>query len=130
MRTTRRSDMVEITDRVQQIVERGGVREGAAVLQSLHTTAGLTINENADPDVVHDVVRKMDDIVPATEPYYRHAERNSDSHVKTSLFGPSLTLIVHDGRPLLGRWQGIYLCEWDGPRERTVAVQVIGSGIV
>ncbi|HYW09662.1 MAG TPA: secondary thiamine-phosphate synthase enzyme YjbQ, partial [Longimicrobium sp.] len=94
----------------------------------LHTTAALTVNENADPDVVHDVVGKMDELVPATEPYYRHAEGNSDSHVKTSLFGPSLTLIVSEGRPLLGRWQGIYLCEWDGPRERTVGVQVMASG--
>jgi secondary thiamine-phosphate synthase enzyme len=127
VRTPARNALVEITDRVEDAVRRAGAREGIVVLQSLHTTAALTVNENADPDVVHDVLLKMDEIVPATEPYYRHAEGNSDSHVKTSLFGPSLTLIVHDGRPLLGRWQGIYLCEWDGPRERTVAVQVIGA---
>lgn len=127
VRTPARNALVEITESVRYTIGRAGVREGIVVLQSLHTTAALTINENADPDVVHDVLLKMDEIVPATEPYYRHAEGNSDSHVKTSLFGPSLTLIVHDGRPLLGRWQGIYLCEWDGPRERTVAVQVIGA---
>ena len=127
VRTPARNALVEITDRVEDAVRRAGAREGIVVLQSLHTTAALTVNENADPDVVHDVLLKMDEIVPATEPYYRHAEGNSDSHVKTSLFGPSLTLIVHDARPLLGRWQGIYLCEWDGPRERTVAVQVIGA---
>ncbi len=115
VRTTSRCELVEITDRLEALLGESGMREGVLVAQSLHTTAALTVNENADPDVVHDVVRKMDEIVPATEPYYRHAEGNSDSHVKTSLFGPSLTLVVHDGRPLLGRWQGIYLCEWDGP---------------
>lgn len=127
VRTGERNALVEITAQVEEAVRHTGVREGIVVVQSLHTTAALTVNENADPDVVHDVLRKMDEIVPGTEPYYRHAEGNSDSHVKTSIFGPSLTLIVHHGRPLLGRWQGIYLCEWDGPRERTVAVQVMGS---
>jgi secondary thiamine-phosphate synthase enzyme len=127
--TRERNALVEITAQVDGVVRRSGVREGMVVVQSLHTTAALTVNENADPDVVHDVLGKMDELVPATEPYYRHAEGNSDSHVKTSLFGPSLTLIVSEGRPLLGRWQGIYLCEWDGPRERVVAVQVIASGV-
>lgn len=127
VRTSRRSDMVEITDRVQQVVSRSSVREGAVVLQSLHTTAGLTINENADPDVVHDVLGKLDRLVPHEEPFYRHAEGNSDSHLKTSFFGPSLTVIVSGGRLVLGRWQGIYLCEFDGPRERTVAVQLLGA---
>jgi secondary thiamine-phosphate synthase enzyme len=127
--TRERNTLVEITAQVDGVVRRSGVREGMVVVQSLHTTAALTVNENADPDVVHDVLGKMDELVPATEPYYRHAEGNSDSHVKTSLFGPSLTLIVSEGRPLLGRWQGIYLCEWDGPRERVVAVQVIASGV-
>lgn len=126
--TRERNALVEITAQVDGAVRRSGVREGMVVVQSLHTTAALTVNENADPDVVRDVLGKMNELVPATEPYYRHAEGNSDSHVKTSLFGPSLTLIVSEGRPLLGRWQGIYLCEWDGPRERVVAVQVIGSG--
>ena len=127
VRTTRRSDMVEITDQVQQVVERGGVREGVAVLQSLHTTAGLTINENADPDVVHDVLGKLERLVPREEPFYRHAEGNSDSHLKTSFFGPSLTVIVSGGRLVLGTWQGIYLCEFDGPRERRVAVQLLAA---
>lgn len=127
VRTRERGAMVEITRQVEDAVRRAGVEEGMVVVQSLHTTASLTVNENADPDVVHDVLRKMDELVPHREAYYRHAEGNSDSHVKTSLFGPSLVLVVHGGRPLLGRWQGIYLCEWDGPRERTVAVQVIGQ---
>lgn len=128
VRTSRRSEMVEITDRVQHVVDRGGVRDGIAVLQSLHTTAGLTINENADPDVVHDVLAKLERLVPHEEAFYRHAEGNSDSHLKTSFFGPSLTVIVSGGRLVLGTWQGIWLCEFDGPRERRVAVQLLGTG--
>lgn len=127
VRTSRRNEMVEITDRVQRVVDDGGLDEGAVVLQSLHTTAALTINENADPDVVHDVLAKLERLVPHEEPFYRHAEGNSDSHLKTSFFGPSLTVIVSGGRLVLGTWQGIYLCEFDGPRERRVAVQLLGA---
>ncbi|HEX2076596.1 MAG TPA: secondary thiamine-phosphate synthase enzyme YjbQ [Longimicrobium sp.] len=127
MRTSRRSEMIDITDRVQQVVSRSGLGEGAVVLQSLHTTAALTINENADPDVVHDVLGKLGRLVPHEEPFYRHAEGNSDSHLKTSFFGPSLTVIVSGGRLVLGTWQGIWFCEFDGPRERNVAVQLIGA---
>jgi secondary thiamine-phosphate synthase enzyme len=127
VRTRRREDMLEITDAVQERVRESGVGDGIVVLQSLHTTAGLTVNENADPDVVHDLLAKLGKLVPEREPYYRHGEGNSDSHVKTSLVGPSLTLIVRGGRVVLGRWQGVYLCEWDGPRERQVAVQVLPS---
>lgn len=127
VRTSRRNEMVEITARVQRVVDDGGMDEGAVVLQSLHTTAALTINENADPDVVHDVLAKLERLVPHEEPYYRHAEGNSDSHLKTSFFGPSLTVIVSGGRLVLGTWQGIYLCEFDGPRERKVAVQFLGA---
>jgi secondary thiamine-phosphate synthase enzyme len=127
VRTSRRSEMIDITDHVQEVVSRAGMAEGAAVLQSLHTTAALTINENADPDVVHDVLGKLDRLVPHEEPFYRHAEGNSDSHLKTSFFGPSLTVIVSGGRLVLGTWQGIWFCEFDGPRERRVAVQLIGA---
>jgi secondary thiamine-phosphate synthase enzyme len=125
VRTTRRGEMVEITDTVRSVIKRSGVHEGVAVLQSLHTTAGLTINENADPDVVHDLLAKVDELVPHGEPYYRHAEGNSDSHLKTSVFGPSLSVIVSGGQPVLGTWQGVYLCEFDGPRERRVAIQLL-----
>jgi secondary thiamine-phosphate synthase enzyme len=126
--TTARTEMVEITEEVEAIVARGGVREGAAVIQSLHTTAAITVNENADPFVVHDVLSKLDRLIPRDEPYYRHAEGNSDSHLKTSFVGPSMTVIISGGRLVLGTWQGIYLCEFDGPRERRVAVQLLRAG--
>jgi secondary thiamine-phosphate synthase enzyme len=125
VRTAERSDLVEITERVREIVARGRMREGAAVLQSLHTTAGLTINENADPFVVEDVLGKLDRLIPREEHFYRHSEGNSDSHLKTSFFGPSLHVIVSGGKLVLGTWQGIYLCEFDGPRERRIAVQLL-----
>jgi secondary thiamine-phosphate synthase enzyme len=112
---------------VQAVVDRAGVREGIVVAQSLHTTAALTINENADPDVQHDVLAKLERLVPQEEPFYRHAEGNSDSHLKTSFFGPSLTVIVSGGKLVLGTWQGVYFCEFDGPRERKVAVQVVAA---
>ncbi|HEX8242111.1 MAG TPA: secondary thiamine-phosphate synthase enzyme YjbQ [Longimicrobium sp.] len=127
LRTRHRSEMLDITAQVQAAVERAGVREGAAVIQSLHTTAALTVNENADPDVRHDLLAKLERLVPHREPFYQHQEGNSDSHLKTSFFGPSLTVIVSGGRLLLGRWQGIYFCEFDGPREREVAVQVLAA---
>ncbi len=128
LKTDRRDEMLDITSRVQAAVTEAGIAEGIVVLQSLHTTAGLTINENADPDVRHDLIAKLETLIPQREPYYRHAEGNSDSHAKTSLFGPSLTVIVSEGRLVLGTWQGIYFCEWDGPRRRKVAVQVLGGG--
>jgi secondary thiamine-phosphate synthase enzyme len=91
-----------------------------------HTTAAITINENADPDVVHDVLLCYDRLVPHEQPGFRHAEGNSDSHIKATLVGPSVTVLVENGAPILGRWQGIFFCEFDGPRTRTVQVQVVG----
>ena len=128
VRTSARSELVEITDPVQDVVAASGVRDGAAVIQSLHTTAALTVTENADPFVVDDVLRKLDRLVPREEAYYQHAEGNSDSHLKTSFFGPSVTVIVNEGRLVLGTWQGIYLAEFDGPRERRVAIQLLRAG--
>jgi secondary thiamine-phosphate synthase enzyme len=128
LQTTKRAEMVDITTQLDEAVRASGVREGILVAQSLHTTAGLTINENADPDVVHDLVAKLERLAPKEEPFYRHAEGNSDSHLKTSLFGPSLTVIVAEGRLVLGRWQGVYFCDWDGPRSRQVAVQILHAG--
>jgi secondary thiamine-phosphate synthase enzyme len=128
VRTSRRTEMVEVTGRVQEAVDRSGVGSGIVVVQSLHTTAALTVNENADPDVKHDLLAKLETLVPHREPFYRHAEGNSDSHLKTSFFGPSLTLVVNEGRLVLGQWQGVYLCEFDGPRERRLAVQAVAAG--
>jgi secondary thiamine-phosphate synthase enzyme len=127
VRTSERSQLLDITERVAELVGDWGMEEGAVALQSLHTTAALTINENVDPDVPHDVVAKLGGLVPREEEFYRHAEGNSDSHLKTSLFGPSLLVLVSGGRLVLGRWQGIFLCEWDGPRERRVAAQPLAA---
>jgi secondary thiamine-phosphate synthase enzyme len=128
LRTSRRNELLEVTGRVQEVVDRSGVGAGVVVVQSLHTTAALTLNENADPDVRHDLLAKLEALVPHREPFYRHGEGNSDSHLKTSFFGPSLTVLVDGGRLVLGRWQGVYLCEFDGPRERRLAVQVVAAG--
>jgi secondary thiamine-phosphate synthase enzyme len=128
LRTSRRTEMLEVTGRVQEVVDRSGVSAGMVVVQSLHTTAALTLNENADPDVQHDLLAKLESLVPKDEPFYRHAEGNSDSHLKTSFFGPSLTVLVDEGRLVLGRWQGVFLCEFDGPRPRRLAVQVFAAG--
>jgi secondary thiamine-phosphate synthase enzyme len=128
LRTSRRTEMLEVTGRVQEVVDRSGVSAGMVVVQSLHTTAALTLNENADPDVQHDLLAKLESLVPRDEPFYRHAEGNSDSHLKTSFFGPSLTVLVDEGRLVLGRWQGVFLCEFDGPRPRRLAVQVFAAG--
>jgi len=128
LRTSRRTELLEVTGRVQEVVDRSGVSAGMVVVQSLHTTAALTNKENADPDVKHDLLAKLEALVPHREPFYRHDEGNSDSHLKTSFFGPSLTVVVDGGRLVLGRWQGVYLCEFDGPRERRLAVQVLAAG--
>ena len=125
VRTPEREAMVDIGPRVAEAVRDSGVREGVVHLWSLHTTCALTVNENADPDVRRDMVRKMQALVPRQEPYYRHAEGTSDSHVKTSLFGPGLTLLVQGGELVLGTWQGVFLAEWDGPRVRRVAVKAV-----
>lgn len=125
IRTPQREAMVDIGSRVSEAVRASGVTEGVVHLWSLHTTCALTVNENADPDVQRDMVRKMQGLVPRQEAFYRHAEGNSDSHVKTSLFGPGLTLLVHRGELVLGTWQGVFLAEWDGPRARRVVVKAI-----
>jgi len=126
LKTSARNQFVEITDRVREVVAASGVRSGLCVVYCPHTTAAITVNENADPDVVHDMLLYLNRTVPKDQPGFRHGEGNSDSHVKASLVGPSVTLVVHDGDVVLGRWQGVYFCEFDGPRTRTVVVQVVG----
>jgi len=125
--TAQRDQMVEITNRVREALERSGVRDGRVVVYVPHTTAGVTINENADPDVVHDMLKQLDEMVPWSQPFYRHAEGNSASHVKASMMGSSATLLVQDGRLVLGTWQGVWFCEFDGPRTRKVHVAVSGE---
>ena len=124
VQTQAHNEMRNIDSLVQGVVSESGVQEGLCVVWVPHTTAGVTINENADPDVVRDIVYEMNKIVPAQD-HYHHMEGNSDGHIKSSLFGPSLTLIVTGGRPVLGTWQSVYFCEFDGPRHRRVFVKVI-----
>lgn len=128
IRTSRRSELVDITSRVREAVKRSGIGEGVAHLWAFHTTCGLTVNEGADPDVARDIAWKLDDLVPADEAAYRHGERNSDSHVKTSMVGPGICLLISDGDIALGTWQAVFLAEFDGPRSRRVGVQVVPGG--
>ena len=126
VRTRTREELVDITDAVRDAVRASGIAAGTVHLWSMHTTCALTVNEGADPDVARDIVAYLRRAVPR-QGDYRHAEGNTDSHVKTSLFGPGLTLIVEDGAPLLGTWQHVFLAEWDGPRSREVAVKVVAA---
>jgi secondary thiamine-phosphate synthase enzyme len=125
VRTGRRTEFVDITSQVRNAVRDEGLKSGACVVYCPHTTAAITIQENADPDVVHDILLWLNEHVPKDVPGFRHAEGNSDSHIKSSLVGSSATLLVEDGDLVLGTWQGVYFCEFDGPRERTVRVQML-----
>jgi secondary thiamine-phosphate synthase enzyme len=124
--TSRRTEMVDITDRIQELVRRSGVEEGVCHIFEAHTTAGLTINENADPSVQADMLMVLNKIISDREAY-RHLEGNSPAHVKASLMGAQLTVLVSNGRLLLGTWQGIYLCEFDGPRTRKVHIKIMAG---
>lgn len=124
VRTQQRTQMVDITTEVQRVVTALGVKEGTCLLYMPHTTAGILINEHADPDVALDAAGAMDRLVPMAGPY-RHAEGNSDSHVKTMVVGMNTFVFVHEGKLQLGRWQGVFLAEFDGPRERNVWVKVM-----
>jgi secondary thiamine-phosphate synthase enzyme len=121
VRTQRRAQLLDITDKVDREVGRSGVAEGVCHVYVRHTTAGVTINEGADPDVARDIESFLATMVPK-ESGFRHDEGNSDSHIKTVLVGPSVTAPVRGGKLGLGTWQAIFLCEWDGPRTRTVEV--------
>ena len=127
LRTKRRDEMIDITDKVAAAVRESGVRDGIAVVYCPHTTAGIAVNENADPDVAHDVLLRLSEVFPRTHPGYRHLEGNSDSHLKAVAAGPSQTIIVAEGRLLLGRWQGVFFCEFDGPRSREYYIKIIAG---
>jgi secondary thiamine-phosphate synthase enzyme len=115
--------MIDITSEVAEAIRQEKVSEGIAVVFVPHTTAAVTINENADPDVVRDILAETSKIVPFDD-HYDHSEGNSAAHIKTCLVGPSVTLIVSSGQPVLGTWQAVYFCEFDGPRRRKVHVAV------
>ena len=124
IRTTRREELVDVTRHVAEAVADSGAVEGAALVYCPHTTAAVTINENADPDVAADLVDGLRRIAPR-DAGWRHAEGNSDGHLKSSLVGPSVLVPIEGGRLALGTWQGIYLCEFDGPRTRRLSVTVL-----
>ncbi len=126
VKTSRRSELVDITAQVREAVRRTGVDEGVAHLWSFHTTCGLTVNEGADPDVARDIDWKLEQLVPRDEGYH-HAEGNSDSHVKTSMMNPGAALLVSKGDIALGTWQAVFRCEFDGPRTRKVGIQVVST---
>ena len=125
VQTPSRNSFVEITGRIQDLLAEEGWDEGILLVFVAHTTAGITINENADPNVVSDFLADLDRLVPLHQSYYRHFEGNSAAHLKASLMGSSVSIIVENGRMILGRWQGIYLCEFDGPRNRQVHLKFL-----
>ena len=126
VRSQGHEDTVEITDKVAAEVRSSKIRDGLCTVSVLHTTAGVFVNENADPDVQHDLLASLERLVPAAASY-RHAEGNSPGHVKSVITGSSVTLAIRDGALELGRWQGIYLAEFDGPRDRSATITCIGE---
>jgi secondary thiamine-phosphate synthase enzyme len=126
VKTNSRTEMLNITQSIQQVVNEQNWQSGLLSVFIPHTTAGVTINENADPDVQHDMLMEMNKVIPFKDSYL-HFEGNSAAHIKTSLFGASETIIVENGRLQLGTWQGIYFCEFDGPRQRKVWIKFVQS---
>jgi secondary thiamine-phosphate synthase enzyme len=125
IKTRQRNEFVDVTEQVRQSLRQTGLRDGLGVVYCPHTTAAITINEHADPDVAHDILLWLDQAVPQHQAGFRHNEENSDAHIKASLVGSSATVMVDAGDLVLGRWQGIFFCEFDGPRTRTVQVKWI-----
>ncbi len=124
VKSRNRTEMIDITAEVREAIKTSGVKNGLCQLFVLHTTAGITVNEGADPAVQRDIITFLNQRVPA-DLYYTHREGNSDAHIKATLTGSSLSLIVEGGKPLLGTWQAVFFCEFDGPRPRKVAVAVM-----
>ncbi|MBI4409376.1 MAG: YjbQ family protein [Gemmatimonadetes bacterium] len=120
-----REELVDVTAQVRQAIRASGIRDGVVHLWALHTTCALTVNEGADPEVAGDIVRTLRRLVPQKGDYRHTEEGNADSHIKTTLVGPGLTLLVDEGEPVLGTWQKVFLAEWDGPRKREIAVRVV-----
>ncbi len=129
VQTSKRSELVDITSQVRQALDALGAGDGVATVFCPHTTAGITINENADPSVCRDLVATLEQLVPAHQGHFTHGEGNSDSHVKSTLVGASEQILVKGGKPVLGTWQGIYFAEFDGPRTRKVQVAFTASSL-
>ena len=125
--TKKRSQMIDITGEVGSIVSQSGITNGDAIVYCPHTTAAITINENADPSVPHDILLTLEELMPPHRTGYRHSEGNSDAHCKSSVVGCSEQILIKGGVLELGTWQGIFFCEFDGPRNRKVMVQVRGE---
>ncbi|WP_067839385.1 secondary thiamine-phosphate synthase enzyme YjbQ [Amphibacillus sediminis] len=123
VKTTKHSDMIEITEQIQDWITSNGLENGIVIVSSLHTTAGITVNENADPDVKTDFLRRLDEIYPWEHHLDRHIEGNTAAHLKTSTVGHAQTLVINAGTLVLGTWQGVYFCEFDGPRSRQFHVK-------
>jgi len=124
IKTKERNEMINITSNVENLVLKSGVKEGICIVYCPHTTAGITINENSDPDVADDILMGLNKTVDSDWPF-KHSEGNSDSHLKSSMIGCEKTIIIEKGRLKLGVWQGIMFCEFDGPRQRRVEVKVM-----
>lgn len=128
VQTNKTQEYVDITQRLQAAVKESGVQEGVAFVYCPHTTAGLCVNENYDPTVAADILNKLEELVPV-HGAYSHAEGNAAAHIKSCLMGVSLQLLVNGGRLVLGTWQGVFFCEFDGPRQRKVLLKVLSSGV-
>ncbi len=124
IQSKKKIDFINITGQVEQLLKKDNVSEGICYLFVPHTTAGLTINESADPDVIRDMENKLNKLIPLND-YYLHSEGNSDAHIKTSILGSSLNIIINNSRLLLGTWQGLFFCEFDGPRNRKLHIKTI-----
>jgi secondary thiamine-phosphate synthase enzyme len=125
--TKSRNQMIDITSQVRSFVSQSGISDGDVIVYCPHTTAGITINENADPSVTHDILLTMEELMPHRRPGYRHSEGNSDAHCKSSLFGCSEQVLIKDKSLSLGTWQAVFFCEFDGPRSRKVVLQIRGE---
>lgn len=125
--TKSRNQMIDITSQIRSIVSQSGIADGDVIVYCPHTTAGITINENADPSVPHDILLSLEELLPHRRPGYRHSEGNSDSHCKSSLVGCSEQILLKDKSLNLGTWQAVFFCEFDGPRTRRVVLQIRGE---
>ncbi|MCX8094846.1 MAG: secondary thiamine-phosphate synthase enzyme YjbQ [Caldisericia bacterium] len=127
IKTRKRVEAIDITESILNFVKESGIQNGILIVYVPHTTCGLTINENADPSVIEDILNKTSELIPRVS-NYKHFEGNSDSHIKSAIFGISHQLLIENGKVLLGTWQGIFLLEFDGPRERKVYLKIIKNG--